>query len=206
VRVRYDEVVPFRDDHDAALQRIEALEADLRRTQGEREQATRERDQLADAVAKLQAEVPPQREIMVVPKAPLTAREREDLLDALEHGARANRRHAWLGVVIGSAVLLGGVVAGAVGGDLLVVALCGPAVLGIFVAALQLANASEDRWRSVLDAIRDDPAKIVAVRRLSERYGWKLAVETSNDELTMRGDSEVVKLLERHCPAARFDG
>jgi hypothetical protein len=58
----------------------------------------------------------------------------------------------------------------------------------------------------VLAAIRDDPAKIIIVRRISGKNGWWLVVETRTGELHMRGDADVIRLLERHCPGAVFDG
>jgi hypothetical protein len=197
--------VPFRDDHDAALQRIEALEADLKQTKAERDQATRERDRLADDVAKLHSKAP-EREIVVVATAPLTARERGDLIEALEDGARGYRERIWLVAGIGIATLIAALIAGLVTKIAVGLVLGLVPLLLVVVAALQLADVTEDRWRSVLAAIRDNPAKILTVRRTSDRYGWKLVVGTTNGELTMQGDSEVLELLARHCPTARFEG
>jgi hypothetical protein len=203
--------VTFRDDHDAALQRIEALKADLKRAEADRDQAARERDQatlqrdrLANDVAKTRARAPEQR-IVVVPKAPLTTREREDLVEALEHGASGNLANARIGTVVGVAMLAAALVAGlavkvAIG---LFLGLLGALI--VLISLFIVDDAAEYRWRPVLADVRDAPHKIVVVRRLGDQYGWRLVVKTRTAELTMRGDLEVIKLLERHCPAARFE-
>jgi hypothetical protein len=204
--------VPFRDDHDAALQRIDALEADLKRTQDERDKATRERDRatrerdwLAADAAKVRERAPEQM-IVVLPKAPLTATERETLLDALEEGAGDNRGRAWIGTVVGATLLFIALAVLAAGKAQLSLALGALGLLFGSASALQLSATNEARWRPVLIALRDAPTKILTVRRVSGRHGWTLVVKTYGGELTMDGDAEVVRLLERHCPTAKFEG
>ncbi len=193
-------LVTYRDDHDAALQRAAALEAELERAKAERDAATRERDRLAVELA-AEHDRPEQR-IVVVPKEPLTRAERDALVGALARGVRGYRTRSWLGVMLGVGFGIGSIALGTAVG---VLSFCAAAVMTVSALA-QLWRSTADRWRPVLAAVRDAPGDVIAIRRLDSGRGWWLLVETRTGELHMRGDAAVIRLLERHCPGARFDG
>ena len=192
--------VTYRDDHDAALQRAAALEAELERAKAERDAATRgarpaRRRSLAEEHAR------PEQSIVVVPKEPLTPAERDALVTALARGVRGYRTRSWLGVMLGAAWGIGSI---ALGTPVGVLSCCVAAAIGVSALA-HLRRSSVDRLRPILATVRDAPGNVIAIRRLGRGRGWWLLVETRTGELHMRGDAAVMRLLERHCPGARFD-
>jgi hypothetical protein len=67
--------VSFRDDHDAALARAEALEAEVKRERARADQLRRERDELAAKLARAQPHRPraPQKRVLILQLDPKRA-------------------------------------------------------------------------------------------------------------------------------------
>lgn len=214
----------YRDDHDAALARINALEAELRQSEAardklateldtrdqatatERDQFAAERDQVATERSKLAAE----RELLAVQKtliprsiAELTPRELDKLhaklLDfAQSRESSAKLRAMFITLLCASSSVIAFAV-GSVGfgcwGVLILV------LLGI-MSMVDIAGSTRSTWMPVLDVLRTTPEQLV-VRRTHGSKGstfYRLEADSGTVRLTPTQFDEVRELLVRQCP------
>jgi hypothetical protein len=194
----------FRDDHDAALARADALEQELDR-------AKRERDALKAQVEKLEhapkpGPVPATTSIVRVPPMPLERAELSRLVQLIEESAdEAGSQRAVL-IVLLVALLPFTVVFAVLGGAsmLWITGLVG----GLLVAGILGGQGSSAADASaVIEAITSEPERILAVSQVSGRYRSVL-IETSQHKVRTSGahSAELIALLARRCPKASFDG
>jgi hypothetical protein len=182
----------YRDDHDAALARAESLEKQLAESE-------RDRERLRHELEAAKRSEPP-----ASPPAPLVALPREDidrLVRLLEDGIQRDEQSSILLVsglalvVLGGLFLLGGIAP--VG---ITIACAG--VLLWFLYLLNLFDAPEGAL-AIIQSVRDEPERIVSV---TTRSGGQLVLGTATSSLSVEvsARAEVLDLLTRQCPRARF--
>jgi hypothetical protein len=197
----YRRGVTFRDDHDAALARADALERDLDR-------AERERNELKERVESLErAAAAGTSAVARVAPAPLERTEASRLVQLVQEGAEHARDWRLLGYTVLLAlipVLILAAGAGAGTWDIIY-----GAVLATGAAAgLVRGGSKSSHVAAVIKAINEDPGQVVKVRSLSGSLWPKILIETSEHRLLAGGKhtGEMIALLARHCPRAKFDG
>jgi hypothetical protein len=194
--------VTYRDDHDAALARADNLEHQVHELERERDEL---RAKLAVAerpiAAKPQvaASRPPFALVAPLPRevTPLTTHELEDLRDTLEAGIAAanhkNRRTLVVANVLAGltplAYLVASTPAAVVTGVL--------GLISLLHYAVGRSAMDETEWRPVLDAIRDEPERVISIENAPPR----LIVHTTRHSLRLRlaRSALLVALLARRC-------
>jgi hypothetical protein len=183
--------VTYRDDHDAAIARAEALQRELERSEAERERLRAEVERLGHP-----AEPVPESALAVAAPTELTVAEVNELVDELDTGLRASRSRgrrqtgvAFLLIAAGLATFLAspfGALTVTMGG-----------VLCLVAAAVR--NGGDQT--AILTAVRDAPERVRALRdtntgRLQISTGYHAAF------CQTRTSSALLAKLARRCPAA----
>ncbi len=181
----------YRDDHDAAIARAEALQREL-------ERAEADRDRLRAEVERLAHSAQPVSESALVVAAPIemTVAEVEELVGELDTGLRASRSRGRRQTVAALLVIgagLAGFLVNPFGG----LALSMVGVLCLVAAAV--GNGGDQT--AILTAVRDAPERIRALRdtntgRLKLSTGYHAAF------CQTRTASALLAKLARRCPAA----
>jgi hypothetical protein len=184
--------VTYRDDHDAALARADALQADLARAEAERDRLRSKVDELEHGL------VPTSPGALV----PLTTAEVTALVRDVDTaiGILADRRAGRFVWSIAALVALVPMYLAGLSAAVLVVT-GGFAVLGLVQApALHSASA-----RAVRNALCEAPETVTTIRELEQRHGmhW-IGVSTATDTLKMpiREPAPLISRLLRRCPNA----
>jgi hypothetical protein len=204
--------VTYRDDNDAALARADSLEHQVHELERERDELRAKLEvaehgkpfpsapgSLAPPLPGMPAAALP-REV-----EPLTPSQLRHLLEALEAGASQMRR-------ANGQTLLGAGVLTALTPFAYMTVHALAMVTGAFAAFLFVgygigrAGADESSWRPVLDAIRDEPDRIVAIEDHSEGGAKdRLIISTFRHSLELRTaqSASLAGLLARRCRYAR---
>jgi chorismate mutase len=209
--------VTYRNDHDAALDRIDALELDLARSEAERaglhdeigklrdqpaasadqlaeldrrlKAAIAERDRLSDEVARLRS------------PAPGPALDVDELVQRFETALRGEARRGWLILAVfvcGMALSIPMAVSAGGSAFILMVAYCGMAGWGFTF----IGKPSSVRARTAVAALRDAPEEIVGLGHTIAR-GERIRIATASGVLTFTSrDGELFADLRRRCPGA----
>lgn len=178
----------YRDDHDAAIERADALAAELARTKAERDAVTSERDRLAA-------------ELATAPPASLTASEREQLLASIERGRANQHGQMWI-LVLGGVLFVALAIVAFVEHRLVQGAAC---LIGglLAIAYGKPRTTRSDARNPVIVSLRDAPASVTEVL-LPAHYPWYTAIKTETGTLELPLDPAAATLLKRYCPNARF--
>jgi hypothetical protein len=183
--------VTYRDDHDAAIARAEALQREL-------ERAEADRDRLRAEVERLEHSSEPVPESALVVAAPIemTVAEVNELVDELDVGLRASRSRGRRQTVV-ALLLIGGGLATFLASPFGALTLTMGGVLCLVAAAVR--NGGDQT--AILTAVRDAPERIRALRdtdtgRLQLSTGYHAAF------CQTRAPSVLLAKLARRCPAA----
>jgi hypothetical protein len=197
--------VTYRDDHDAALARADNLEHQVHELERERDELRAKLAVAEHAVAaqpQVAVPMPPLALVAPLPRevTPLTTPELEELLYTLEAGiAEANHKNRR--TLVGANVLAGLTpLAYLVASSPAAVVTGGLGLISLLVYAIGWSAMDETEWRPVLDAIRDEPERIISIENAPPR----LIVNTTRHSLRLRlaRSALVVALLARRCPYA----
>jgi hypothetical protein len=184
--------VTYRDDHDAAIARAEALQVELERSEAER-------DRLRAQVDRLEHGPSPMSIVAVSPaKAPMTAGEVTALVAEVKIASKRARDASLFGNSLALAVF---VIMTAVG------AFTAPvyaAVGGIGIIAGLIGLVSRRDPADVIAAIRDAPEYITAIRESPKRTS--VIVRTATGSAWLRTDTpdNLLVKLARRCPNAKL--
>jgi hypothetical protein len=209
----------YRDDHDAAIDRIDALELDLARSEAERERLHAEIAKLKDAPAdadriaaldrdlhkaiadrdRLRSEVERLRARPATDGPPLDV---PALIKRFEASLRSHwQRGLWV-VIVGVLQAGAGVTMLKYGGAIATIPLlfaAGFVGWGILI----MSQATSPGTRDIVDALRDAPERIVALSHTILR-GDRIRIATARASLqVLTDDAELFGDLRRRCPAAR---
>jgi hypothetical protein len=199
--------VTYRDDLDASIARAESLEEQVAELE-------RERDRLRHELEVAKQPPPPAPVATAAPTLPglppvhlelaLQQAELAELVQTLEYSLRSSRNHAGLvvggliGIVLGVMALMAQLVG-------LGLVLGGTGLLMCMSFVTNLIDAPGD-GRSIIEAVRDEPDRIVSASEQSTRSGRQLVISTTTGSLRVetRDTAKVLALLARRCPHARF--
>jgi hypothetical protein len=195
--------VTYRDDHDAAIARADSLEREV-------DELRRERDALQARLALSDASAPDPALTAPLPRevGPLSDPELQTLVDRLAAGMAASRGVNTTLLALALTCAFVGTVAFATFGAWPVALVCGMscAIFLIFYAVGHRESAAAE-WQPVLDAIRDEPDRIVSIKRVPQAVGHALIVSTTGHSLALRSPQSVdlVTLLARRCRHAHLE-
>jgi len=201
-------VVTFRDDHDAALARADALAEELRRAERERDELKARVDRLEHAPGPALAAPPsPTSAIARVRAAPLQAAELARLVGLVQDAAAQRSSERAVAMMLLSAMAPGSVVLAVLAG---VGAVWISGVSAVVLASMLSISggSSHADARAVISALSDAPEQIVAVKQHWRRGVSLVIIETKEHRLLASGahNAEMIALLARRCPRATFDG
>jgi hypothetical protein len=184
--------VTYRDDHDAALARVDALQADLERAEAERDRLRSKVDELEHGLVTTSTGA----------LAPLTTAEVAALVRDVDEVIwkltdRRAARFVWSFAALGALVPM--YFAG-----LSIAWLVMTAILALF-GLLQAPSRHGAEAQAVRNALRDAPETVTTIRELEQRNGmhW-IAVSTATDtlKLPIREPAPLISRLARRCPNA----
>lgn len=188
----------YRDDHDAAIARAEALQADLERSEAERARAEAERDRLRAKVDQLEHSPG----ALVGPtQTALTNAEVDTLLVQVETAAARQQpvdKRIAIGFVVGTGVLT---IAGAAT-SLEMFELGGFAFVVAIVLSLVSGAGASNKPQEVAKALREAPETITGLRVTQNG----VVVETSTDtvEVPTSAPGDLERRLSLRCPNAKL--
>jgi hypothetical protein len=195
--------VTYRDDHDAALARADALADDLKRTEAERDRLREQVAQL-EKVAPAPAPPPPRQPVALAP-APskaMTTRELDELVETLLTAAKRIRSLNTARVVAAGLLILVALV-------MCFTSLLLPALLlmalGILAAITSILAEYGDH-APIIEAVRAHPQEVVEIRESVTTKGNRWITITTRDGTSARflpvGATALVGALVRRCQDA----
>lgn len=188
----------YRDDHDAAIARAAALEDELERVRGERDELEAKVARLDRAAAA--ARPPGERPAAADQDAQLA----DDLAQVVESGYRAR----WLklvGLTTVTLVAFAILVAVSHAGAGQMIAVYGIAIAAVItMAVVGMVARSPSQGAAVIEAIRTNPERVTRIVELHRQPGLMIYAGGASLRVYTYETTELIARLSRRCPDAKL--